>query len=104
MTSEIVVKDFRMFPDTKRNKADASVSPAQAEMNCSLYTQLSQQELQIIIAISKGLTNQQISEHLTLKEGTIRNYITSIFEKTKFKNRTQIAVYAYTAGIMRDTK
>lgn len=49
-------------------------------------------EIEIIKAISEGLSNKEISKKLFISEGTIRNYITGILEKTSLDHRTAIAV------------
>lgn len=49
-------------------------------------------EKDIIRAISEGLSNKEISKKLFISEGTIRNYITSILDKTDLEHRTAIAV------------
>ncbi|MGG7177860.1 response regulator [Clostridium paraputrificum] len=49
-------------------------------------------EKDIIIAISEGLSNKEISKKLFISEGTIRNYISGILEKTGLDHRTAIAV------------
>lgn len=55
-------------------------------------------ELQIAGCLGDGLTNREIAYQLKLKEGTIRNYISSILQKMGLKHRTQIAIYAYNNG------
>jgi DNA-binding NarL/FixJ family response regulator len=92
MTPEIAAKAFRMFPAANRNIPKAPF----------ISTALSRQELQIILCIAKGFSNKKISASLSLKEGTVRNYITTIFDKIHLKNRTQIAVYAYTVGLIKE--
>lgn len=49
-------------------------------------------EKEIIKAISEGLSNKEISSKLFISEGTIRNYITSILNKTGLEHRTALAV------------
>ncbi|SFU35495.1 two component transcriptional regulator, LuxR family [Clostridium sp. DSM 8431] len=49
-------------------------------------------EKDIIIAISEGLSNKEISKKLFISEGTVRNYITAILDKTSLEHRTAIAV------------
>jgi DNA-binding NarL/FixJ family response regulator len=61
--------------------------------------QISRSELRIATFIGQGLSNRQISEILKLKEGTVRNYISIILQKTKLKHRTQIALYAIKNGL-----
>lgn len=49
---------------------------------------LSQREQDVLALAAKGLSNQEISERLFLSNGTIRNYMTSIFNKLSAGNRT----------------
>ncbi|MGL5478803.1 MAG: response regulator transcription factor [Clostridium sp.] len=49
-------------------------------------------EKDIIKEICKGLSNKEISKELFISEGTIKNYITSILQKTNLTHRTQIAI------------
>ena len=51
-----------------------------------------EREKEIIIAISEGLTNKEISNKLFISEGTVRNYISSILDKSNLEHRTAIAV------------
>ena len=52
-----------------------------------------EREREIIKAIAEGLSNKEISSKLYISEGTVKNYITSILNKTDLKHRTQIAIY-----------
>jgi DNA-binding NarL/FixJ family response regulator len=102
MTPEIAAKAFRMFPDTNLDTLKASFFPARQKTPLPLNFFISRQELQIITCIIKGLSNREIGKSLALKEGTVRNYISAILEKTGLKNRTQIAVYASNAGLIKE--
>ncbi len=61
----------------------------------SLFTE---RELEIMECISKGLSNKEISGKLFISEGTVKNYITSILDKTELEHRTQIAIYYLNGG------
>ncbi|MDR0386402.1 MAG: response regulator transcription factor [Treponema sp.] len=102
MTPEIAAKAFRIFPDTDPDTLRPSFFSARRKTPSLLHTNISRQELDIITCIVKGFSNREIGEYLSLKEGTIRNYISAILEKTGLKNRTQIAVYAYNAGMVKE--
>ncbi len=52
-----------------------------------------ERELEVMKAISEGLSNKEISKKLFISEGTVKNYITSILQKTNLTHRTQIAIY-----------
>lgn len=51
-----------------------------------------EREKEVIKAISEGLNNKEISSKLFISEGTIRNYITTILDKTGLEHRTALAV------------
>lgn len=53
---------------------------------------LSPRELDIVKLIAEGLSNKEICEKLYLSNGTVRNHISTILEKTGLEHRTQIAV------------
>ncbi len=52
-----------------------------------------ERELEVMKAVSEGLSNKEISKKLYISEGTVKNYITAILQKTNLTHRTQIAIY-----------
>lgn len=57
-----------------------------------LFAELSPRETEVVRLIAEGLSNQQIAERLFLSNGTVRNHISTILEKTGLEHRTQIAI------------
>ena len=57
-----------------------------------VFLELTPRELDIVRLISQGLTNQQIAAQLFIANGTVRNHISIILDKTGLEHRTQIAV------------
>lgn len=55
----------------------------------SRLSRLSPQELRILKLISEGGTNKEIASALKLGDGTVRNYLTSVFSKLEVQNRTE---------------
>lgn len=58
------------------------------------FVQLTQQELYVLMFMSEGMTNRDIAKVLFLKDGTVRNYVSSIFSKLGVSNRAEAAVFA----------
>lgn len=52
-----------------------------------------ERELEVMEGVAEGLSNREIAGRLYISEGTVANYITSIFNKTGLEHRTQIAIY-----------
>jgi two-component system, NarL family, response regulator LiaR len=62
---------------------------------------LTDRELEILALIAEGSSNREIGDRLFLSEKTIKNYITSIFQKLQTTDRTQAAVYALQHGLIQ---
>ncbi len=56
---------------------------------------ITEKELDIITTVAEGLSNKEIANKLYLSEGTVRNSITTILEKLKLRDRTQLAIFYY---------
>ncbi len=56
---------------------------------------LTDREIELLVQISEGLNNREISESMHLSEGTVRNYISVLLEKLHLRDRTQLAVFYY---------
>ncbi|EOS54266.1 MULTISPECIES: response regulator [Paenibacillus] len=50
---------------------------------------LTEREMEILKCLSNGLTNSMIAEKLFLSEGTVRNYISSIYSKLNVHSRIE---------------
>jgi pimeloyl-ACP methyl ester carboxylesterase/DNA-binding CsgD family transcriptional regulator len=61
--------------------------------------QLSTREQKILGEIAKGLNNREIATGLFISEKTVRNHITSIFDKLGVSSRAQAIVLAKEAGL-----
>jgi DNA-binding NarL/FixJ family response regulator len=60
----------------------------------SAFSQLTEQELRVLAHLAEGRTNREIADILVLGEGTVRNYVSSIFAKLHVNNRAEAAAYA----------
>jgi len=65
----------------------------------TLINLLSDRELDVLRLLARGLTNTDIAARLFLSEGTVRNYVSSIFGKLGVSDRTQAAVLAIRTGL-----
>lgn len=65
----------------------------------TLANALTERERDVLRLLARGLSNTDIAEQLFLSEGTIRNYVSSIFDKLGVSDRTQAAVLALRYGL-----
>ncbi|MDQ1911088.1 response regulator transcription factor [Paenibacillus sp. GD4] len=61
---------------------------------------LSEREFQVLKAISEGLSNREIAGKLFLSEGTVKNYISSIYAKLDVRDRLQASLKAREEGMV----
>jgi DNA-binding NarL/FixJ family response regulator len=61
---------------------------------------LSDRELEILQLIAEGLSNPEIAARLFLAEGTVKNYVSNILQKTNSRDRTQAVLKAQSLGLM----
>jgi DNA-binding NarL/FixJ family response regulator len=60
---------------------------------------LTEREEEVLQCIAVGLSNKHIAEKLFLSEGTVKNYISSIYHKLDVKDRFQAAFKAKQEGL-----
>lgn len=60
---------------------------------------LTQRELEILKRIGEGQSNLEIAEALFLSEGTVKNYVSSLYNKLGVKNRNEAIKLARKIGI-----
>ncbi len=65
----------------------------------NLRVHLSEREMEILQLVKLGFTNEQISDKLELSLGTVRNYLSSVYDKIKVSNRTGAIAKATELGL-----
>ena len=65
---------------------------------------LTQREREVLELLSQGLENREIADKACLSERTVRNYLSSIYEKLGVSNRTQAVLFCQQTKISSSTK
>jgi DNA-binding NarL/FixJ family response regulator len=60
---------------------------------------VSERELDVLRLLARGSSNKEIASALRITEGTVKNHLTSVFEKLGVTDRTQAALRARELGI-----
>lgn len=60
--------------------------------NLEKYDDMTDREREIASLLAEGLTNRQIADKLYISEGTVKNYISSIYDKTGIHDRVKLVV------------
>ncbi len=61
---------------------------------------LTPRETEILKLVARGLSNKEIADHLYLSEGTVKNYVSSVFSKLHARDRAQAISLALRQGLV----
>jgi DNA-binding NarL/FixJ family response regulator len=51
----------------------------------------------VLLAVARGLTNQEIARELFISLSTVKTHIASLMNKLEARNRVELALWAYEA-------
>lgn len=60
----------------------------------SQVDELTDREKEVLILVAKGMNNQEIAKNLFISVGTVKNYISSIYDKIGVKERSKAIMFA----------
>ncbi|GHH20471.1 response regulator transcription factor [Streptomyces rubradiris] len=62
---------------------------------------LTTREVEVLVLIAEGLSNQQIARRLHVSTATVKTHINNLFAKADLKDRAQAVRYAYSKGLAK---
>lgn len=63
---------------------------------------LTPKEVEILKLLAMGLSNKEIGQRLCLAEKTVKNYLSTVFQKLQITDRVQAAIYALRHGLVAE--
>lgn len=65
------------------------------QQKAELYDMLTEREMEILLLIASGMSNQEIADasHITIK--TVKTHVSNILSKLEVQDRTQAVIYAF---------
>jgi len=63
--------------------------------------QLTERELELLPLLVEGLANRAIAQRLSVSENTVKYHVKAILQKLEAKNRTEAAMVAIRAGLVK---
>ncbi|MGD6792985.1 response regulator transcription factor [Metabacillus indicus] len=82
--SEELANSIRSVMEGRRIYAPELMDDVYSEEN-----PLTEREKEVLELVADGMNTKEIAEELSIKAGTVRNYISTIFEKLEVKNRIE---------------
>jgi DNA-binding NarL/FixJ family response regulator len=99
--AKLLVKQLQ--DDRAQGSAGGTVQAASSSGDAAIRSEaygLSDREQQVLQCISDGLNNKEIAEKLYLSEGTVKNYISSIYSKMDVRDRIHASRKAHDEGML----
>jgi len=66
-----------------------------------LLEKLTKREKQMLICVATGLSNKEIAVECHISERTVKNHLSSVFQKIEVADRTQAAVFAIKTDLVQ---
>lgn len=66
-----------------------------------LQADFTPREREVLLEVARGRSNQEIADTLGIGVKTVKTHVSSLLSKLALYDRTQLAVYAHTHGMMR---
>jgi len=94
---EVATKIVRAYNSIATNKQTISQLNEQKKK----LKMLTQREMDVAKLVAQGKNNKNICHVLFLTEGTVKNYLTKIFEKLELTSRTELALFINEAELSK---
>ena len=71
------------------------------KQRAELYEMLTEREMEILLLIAKGYSNQEIASasHITIK--TVKTHVSNVLSKLEVQDRTQAVIYAFQHNLIQ---
>jgi NarL family two-component system response regulator LiaR len=89
--------EVQLHPEVARSlmTAISQEKPASTvQVTTPALSELTERELEVLLLIAEGLSNQKIANELVISEKTVKSHVSSILSKLHLEDRTQAAIYA----------
>jgi DNA-binding NarL/FixJ family response regulator len=98
----IAAGEALLAPSVTRRLLDQFATGLEARPPAEL-SQLTEREREILQLVAEGLSNAEIAERLVVGESTVKTHVSAVLRKLRLRDRVQLVIAAYDAGLVRPT-
>lgn len=85
--------ELYLHPEAARRLAEA-LRPGPGDEQEPEPDVLTEREIEVLVLITHGLSNQEIAEHLSISLKTVKAHVSNVLQKLELDSRVQAALYA----------
>ena len=94
--------DALLSPSVTRRLIEEFVGrPDAPPIDVTGLDQLTEREREVLGLVGRGMSNQEIAEHLVVSPATSKTHVSRIMTKLNARDRAQLVVIAYETGLVR---
>jgi DNA-binding NarL/FixJ family response regulator len=97
----VAAGDGLLSPGVTKRVIEAFVSRAKAPATPKALDQLTDREREVMALVGAGLSNDEIAARLVVSPATAKTHVSRTMIKLGARDRAQLVVYAYEAGLVR---
>jgi len=97
----VAAGDALLSPSVTRKLIEEFVRRAPAKATTLAEGTVTDRELEVVKLVARGLSNAEIADRLFLSEATVKTHVGRVLGKLELRDRVQVVVFAYEAGIIR---
>ena len=88
-------------PTALRTLIRSATAHSESQVSPERLAVLSEREVEVLSAVGRGLTNDEIAVELYLSPATARTYVSRLLARTGVRDRAGLVVLAYETGLVR---
>jgi DNA-binding NarL/FixJ family response regulator len=88
-----------LHPEVQQHLMREVAAKTSSAQEIAPHIHLTEREVGILRLLAEGRSNKEIAAALYLTEGTVKGYVSTIFDKLGVEDRTQAALYAVRHGL-----
>lgn len=97
----VAAGDALLAPSVTRKLIEEFVRRSPAQATTLTEGTVTDRELEVLKLVARGLANAEIADKLFLSEATVKTHVGRVLSKLELRDRAQVVVFAYEAGIVR---
>ena len=66
-----------------------------------MISEITSREEEILVLVAQGQDNEEISTQLSITVGTVKNHISSIYDKLGVRSRAEAVTWAWQRGLVK---